>query len=99
VDIEEIREAFRFSRYEMREHAGEQVGRRHITRAEIEEAILRGEIIEEYGSHYLGPCCLVNGATASGRQIHIVLSAPPNHWIITVYEPDPNLWIDYRIRR
>ena len=48
MDIEEIREAFRSGRYEMREHADEQLIERHITRGEIREAIIQGEIIEEH---------------------------------------------------
>lgn len=99
MDIEEIRAALLAGAYDVRIHAADQAEVRGITRPEILSAVVAGEIIEEYPTYYLGPCCLIYGQTATGRHLHVVVSAPPACWIITVYEPNPDLWVDYRIRR
>ncbi len=66
---------------------------------EIEEAVLSGEIIEEYPDDKYSPSCLIYGHTKTGRHLHVQISLPPSVVIITVYEPDETEWIDYRIRR
>ena len=46
--------------------------------------------------------CLIDGKTINGRPIHAQCSYPsrPLAKIITVYEPDPALWIKYNeVRR
>ncbi len=98
MNIEEIREAFRSAQYILREHADEQIASRHITIVEIGEAILQGEIIEEYPLHYRGPCCLIYGTTLIGRRLHVLVGFPPNCWMITAYEPNAR-WIDFKRRR
>ena len=72
---------------------------RSIARAEIEEAVLAGEIIEEYPEDKYSPSCLVYGRATGGRHLHVHLSMPPVVVIITAYEPDSDEWIDWRIRR
>ena len=99
MDIEEIRDGLRSGQLRLRVHADERVNRRHITRDEIREAILRDEIIEEYPIHHYGPCCLIYGTAISGRPLHVLVALPPDPWVITVYEPDPARWVDFRIRR
>jgi len=44
---------------------------------------------------------LCKGVTEAGRPLHIQCSYPtrPLIKIITTYEPDKDLWIDYKIRR
>lgn len=41
------------------------------------------------------------GFTKAGRPLHVQCSYPirPLAKIITLYEPDPELWIDFRVRR
>jgi hypothetical protein len=58
-------------------------------------------IIEDYPDDKYGPSCLVFGVTEAGRPLHIQCSYParPLVKIITTYEPDKDLWIDYKIRR
>lgn len=72
---------------------------RSISRSDVEEAILAGEIIEEYPKDKYSPSCLIYGEVASGRKLHIQISLPPAVVIITAYEPGPAEWIDYKIRR
>ncbi len=63
--------------------------------------IENGEIIEDYPDDKFGPSCLIYGRTKLERPLHIQCSYParPKIKIITVYEPDPEEWIDFKIRR
>ena len=90
------REAFEFSL-----HATDQTILRGISVNEIREAIQTGEIIEDYPDDKYGPSCLILGFTDAGRPLHIQCSYPrrPLIKIVTVYEPDPTEWINYRERR
>ncbi|KAA3662100.1 MAG: DUF4258 domain-containing protein [Calditrichaeota bacterium] len=72
---------------------------RAIERKEIEEAIVSGEIIEQYPFDKYSPSCLIYGKTKGGKKLHIQASLPPQIVIVTVYEPNPEEWIDFRIRR
>jgi hypothetical protein len=91
-----IRDEFEFSK-----HAVDQSILRDVSVAEIREAINSGEIIEDYPDDKYGPSCLIFGRTPAKRPLHIQCSYPsrPLVKIITVYEPDPDEWIDYRERR
>ena len=99
--IEKIRQAFRDARYEYSLHAVDQTILRHILRREIEEAVEEGEIIEDCPEDKYGPSCLIYGTTVQGRPLHVQCSYPskPKIKIITVYQPDPEEWIDYKKRR
>ena len=85
------------ARREMRE---EQFG--PVSDQEVWEAICNGEVIEEYPDDTPYPSVLISGATSGGRPIHIVCSYSSGEdmaFIITVYQPDPAKWIDYRRRK
>lgn len=99
--IEQIRRKVAEDRFELSDHAVKQAGVRRIAVREIREAMSRGEVIEDYPHDKYGPSCLVFGATDGGRPLHVQCSDPsrPVLKIITLYEPDPELWIDYRLRR
>ena len=74
---------------------------REISVAEVREAIAAGEVIEDYPDDKYGPSCLIFGTTQSGRPLHIQCSYPSRRVlkIITLYEPAPDRWVDYRTRR
>lgn len=102
VKIHEIRAKFERREFEFTKHAVDQSIIRDITVAEVEEMIaMRSEIVEDYPDDKYGPSCLVLGFTNAGRPLHIQCSYPirPLVKIITLYEPDPDLWIDFRVRR
>ena len=65
----------------------------------VMEAILNGEIIEEYPQDKYSPSCLIYGKTKAGRDLHVQVSLPPKVVVITTYEPDSDEWIDCQIRR
>jgi hypothetical protein len=81
-------------------HGARQRIARRLSSEEIEEAVQRGEIIEDYPHHRFGPCCLILGWTAAGKALHMVCSCRSVVDIITVYEPDPTEWeSDLRTRK
>ena len=58
----------------------------------MEEAILDGEVIEDYPDDKYGPSCLILGYTRDGRLLHIQVTYPPEVKVITVYEPSQEEW-------
>lgn len=99
MNIEPIQDAARQSNLFFTEHAVRQMAKRGIMDTEVQEAVLNGEIIEENPGDKYGPSCLIYGRTLNGRPLHVLCSLPPRVRIITTYQPDPNEWIDHRIRR
>jgi len=100
--IDEIRVKFKTRNYEFSKHAVDQSIIRDISVAEVEDAIAgRSEVIEDYPEDKYGPSCLILGYTKGGRPLHVQCSYPsrPLIAIIAVYQPDPDLWIDFRIRK
>lgn len=99
--IEEIREKIEAGLYEFSKHAVDQSILRHITVQEIRESVECAEIIEDYPNDKYGPSCLILGYTQAQRPLHIQCSYPsrPLIKIITLYEPDPNLWLDLKVRK
>jgi len=100
--LEEIQGKILRRQYEFSKHAVDQSIIREISIVEMEEAISgRSEIIEDYPEDKYGPTCLILGFTKTGRPLHIQCSYPSRSLIkiITLYEPDPGLWVDFRIRK
>ncbi len=99
--LEEIRRKFRAVEYEYSLHAVDQSILRHVTRREVEEAVANGAVIEDYPTDKYGPSCLIFGFTAAGRPLHVQCTRPTGQRIkiITLYEPDPSEWVDFRSRR
>ena len=81
-------------RYRLSFHARGEMQHEDITLAELFEAIVAGQIVENYSDHGRGACCLLHGATEAGRDLHIVCTTTaPELIIITVYVPLPPKWI------
>ncbi|HJW87308.1 MAG TPA: DUF4258 domain-containing protein [Candidatus Brocadiaceae bacterium] len=99
MNLANIRKAFIENNFRYTKHGAEQRINRHITGEEIKQAILNGEIVENYPIDKYGPSCLVYGKTNMGRPLHVQIALLPIISIVTVYEPDPKQWIDNRIRR
>lgn len=88
--------------YEYSKHAVDQSIIRHISVDEVVEALsTSNEIIEDYPDDKYGSSCLLLGFTRSGRPLHIQCSYPvrPILKIVTAYEPDKDLWYDFKVRR
>lgn len=83
-------------------HAIKQMSRpdRMITTDEVRQAVLLGEIIEEYPEDQRGESCLVLHTT-NNRSIHVVC-APKTEYlaVITAYIPSPGQWAsDFKKRK
>jgi hypothetical protein len=98
-----IQQKVRARLYRVTAHAEREREADLITLRELEEALLspRCQVIEHYPEDPRGASCLVLGFTRRDVPIHTVcgLSQPDMLVIITVYRPDPELWIDWRLRR
>lgn len=99
--INDIRAKISGNQFEVSKHAADRALLRDIRMHEVQEAISNGEVIEDYPDDKYGPSCLVFGWTRARRPLHIQCSYPsrPLIKIITLYEPDPSLWIDLKTRR
>jgi hypothetical protein len=58
-------------------------------RYEIAEAIINGEIIEEYPKDKYSPSCLIYGKTKAKKDLHVQVSLPPKVIVVATYPPDP----------
>jgi hypothetical protein len=98
--IEQIRQKIVQGQFEFSRHAVDQSLIRHISVQELREAIAAGEIIEDYPDDKYGPSCLIFGFTLAKLPMHIQCSYPsrPLIKIITLYEPDPKHWLDFKVR-
>ncbi len=98
--IEEIRAKVGSGNFEYTQHAADQSILRRITVDEFRQMMASAEIIEEYPNDKYGPSCLLLGFTKVGRPIHVQCSDPsrPVLKIITLYEPDPVQWVNFRSR-
>ena len=99
MEIKGIQDKIKKGEYRFSDHAVKRMIKRSIGRHEVEEAILRGEIIEEYPDDKYSPSCLICGKTGKERELHVQISLPPAVVVITTYEPDPEEWINGKIRR
>ncbi len=99
--LEGIQEKISAGQFEFSQHAVDQSIVRRIGVQELREAIASGEIIEDYPDDKYGPSCLILGFTQANRPLHSQCSYPsrPLIKVITLYEPDPQRWINLRIRR
>lgn len=99
--IDAIRAKIEDGLYEFSRHAVDQSILRNISVIELTEAVENGIIIEDYPDDKYGPSCLILGFTNEERPIHIqcTYAARERIKIVTLYEPDESLWIDFRTRR
>ncbi len=101
MDIENLINAIRDSRVRITDHADEEAFDDSLTYEEIYLSVIQGEVIEDYPDDKPYPSCLVMGKIFSGEPIHSVWACnPENQWVvlITVYRPDPERWIDWKVR-
>ena len=99
--IHEIRDKIPKGQFKFSRHAVDQSILRRINVQQIREAIEDGKVIEGYAEDKHGPSCRVLGFTGAGKSAHVHCSHPSRSLIKinTVYEPNPNLWIDFEVRK
>lgn len=98
MDIKVIREKVKQNLYDLSSHAHQERQEEQITISEIERAVLKGDIIEQYPNDPRGPSCLIV-ARVNNKPAHIVCGFRGNRLlIVTVYRPKPPTWIDFKTR-
>ena len=102
--ISQLRKCFLENRVLYTQHARDEMRSEELgpIREEVFEAVQTGEVIESYEDDKPYPSALVYGRTSRDRPIHLVCAYAEEEdmaIVITVYEPDPSRWIDYRRRR
>lgn len=99
-DLDALHELMRGHNYLLTDHASRRGVQRSISSEDIEQAVLGGDVIEDYPDDKYGPSCLILGTTDAGRVLHVQLSYPPKVKIITLYEPSPDEWeTDWKTRK
>jgi len=97
-----VRELIKAKTYRLTRHAEIERDADKISMIELEEALLynHSEVIEDYPEDPRGHSFLILGFTRKRQAIHALCSIhEENLVIITIYRPDPDLWIDWKIRR
>jgi len=99
--LRDIQQQLAAGEFEFSRHAFRRVVERNISEVEIREAGAKAEVIEDYPADKYSPSALLLGFTAHGRPLHFQVSFADAVLtkIITIYEPDPNEWIEHRKRR
>jgi len=98
--IDGIRKRFERNQFEFSKHAVDRMILRHILVREVREAVQNGTVIEDYPDDKYGPTCLILGFTRRKRPLHIQCSYPDRSLVkvVTVYEPNADEWIDFKVR-
>jgi hypothetical protein len=102
MDVQHIQRAIEANRLRVTDHADEEMVGDNLTLDTVLPATTAGEIIEDYPTDHPLPSCLVLGFTEKGDPIHSVWAYNEQTGravLVTVYRPDPNRWIDWRIRK
>ena len=101
MDLTPIRQAVTAARIEWQKHAMERMLKRGISRDDVKQAILHGEVIETYPSDYPFPSCLI--CYQGVKPLHVVLAYNDliqTAYIITAYIPDlTHFENDFKTRR
>lgn len=99
--LSKIRRQLTTGQFEFSRHAFRRAVERNISEQEIREAGVRAEVIEDYPDDKYGPSSLLLGFTSAGRVLHFQVSFTESDLtkIVTIYEPNPDEWIDYRTRK
>ena len=99
--IGRIQNQLSMGEFEFSRHALKRVVERNISDQEIRHAGAQATVIEDYPDDKYSPSCLLLGFTQTGRPLHVQVSLADTDLarIITIYEPDPNEWVNYSQRR
>jgi hypothetical protein len=94
------RNAVLYTGHARREMQREEFGA--ISEQEVFEAVLSGEMIEDYPDDTPYQSALIFGTTDAHRPVHLVCAYAQEEQqviVIPVYHPDPQRWDDYRRRK
>ena len=88
IEVEWIQEKIRKEEYYFSRHGDQERQDENFTIAEVEEALLNGNILEQYEDTGRGESCLMVGFTNMGKPIHAVCGRRGDDLaIVTTYIP------------
>lgn len=88
ISIAWIQERVRKEEYFFSQHADKERQEEGLSIAEIEQALLKGVVLEEYGDTGRGESCLAVGFTDKGKPVHAVCGKRGVYLaIVTTYIP------------
>ncbi|MCD8148263.1 MAG: DUF4258 domain-containing protein [Clostridiales bacterium] len=101
IDIEKLRLYYQQDNVLMTQHSSERCRQRNIRKKDIRNAVMTGEIIEQYPEDFPYPSCLILGYTEKKNVIHVVMSDEgTGSRIVTAYFPDFEKWQpDFKTRK
>jgi hypothetical protein len=88
--LDKIKQSTQNSSISWQKHALQRMFERNITRAEVKQAILSGDIIEDYSDDYPFPSVLI-ASIKHTKPLHVVVAYDESaltSYIITAYIPD-----------
>jgi len=98
IDHTHLKKLFLEDSFIISDHARVRMFQRNVSTEDIGQVILYGDIIEEYTDDEPCPSALFLGYVG-GTPYHVVLAQCKDHArVVTVYCPEKDKWIDYRIR-
>ncbi len=99
--FEQIRQQLILGEFDFTRHALRRAVERNISEQEICQAAENAKVIEDYPNDKYAPSCLTLGFTLTNRPLHVQVSYADTGKvrIITLYEPDPDEWINFSKRR
>ncbi len=101
IDIDSLRQHYQNDAVFITEHAAERSRQRGIFSRDIRNAVVTGEIIEQYPDDFPFPSCLILGKDMAGNVTHTCMSEEGTaSRIITAYYPDREKWsADFKTRK
>ena len=102
IEIKAIIESIKADRIWITDHADEEANNELISLKMARESVSTGEIIEQYPNDKPYPSCLIFSRLENGDPIHTIWAFNKemnSSVLITMYRPDPQKWIDNKIRR
>ena len=102
IELRDIVEAVEAGRVRVTEHARAEAIEDDLTTGEVAESIRQSEILRQYPDDRPHPSCLIYSRNHHQEPLHSVWGyneTAGRAILITVYRPDPNLWINWRIRK
>ena len=89
MDIIKLKEFCEQSAIKWSVHCLERMQERDISRNDVKNCIMSGEVIEDYPTDYPYPSCLIYGSTMDDKVLHVVAGTDDvNLYIITAYFPN-----------
>lgn len=100
LDLKKLRKAIKGRQIEWKRHVLERMVERDVSRAQVLEVLEDGEIVEEYEDDKPFPSALILGFVGN-RPLHVVVALNVGAaFVITVYEPQIDLFgPDFRVRK